>query len=73
MENYKIIYLEFLDHVKNHNKPLPCQVSGFLIEETETYFHVASWICDKDPSDDENTERFIILKSTVSKKRFFKV
>lgn len=65
-----LIVLEFLDHAVatgyENATPISCIAVGFLIKEDKKAYYLCSWIGDHPESDD--SEYYVILKSTVTKK-----
>lgn len=66
-----VYYVKFLDHIKGHDKPLVCQIVGWVIEDNDDYIVISWW--EPEDSDSQmvkdNRELLTIVKSTISKKR----
>lgn len=70
-EEGAVYYVKFLDHIKGHDKPLMCQVVGWVIEDNNDSVVLSWW----EPEDMDiemvkvNRELITIVKSTIKKKR----
>jgi hypothetical protein len=67
MKSYKIVEIEFHDHVVlkgNDLEKLTCMVWGVLIREDKHYYYIMHWATNKDPFN-EDTEVYGIAKTTL--------
>lgn len=64
-----IVRCEFWDHVHEeadpeNAAPIKCEVFGVLWKEDSLSYYISSWICNQEIFNN-NTETFVVLKSTV--------
>jgi len=75
-KHYPLVVLTFYDHssgtLEDVKNPLVCTCVGWISRETDLYYTVVTWVCGDDMGDRTNNEAFLILKSTVIKKRILK-
>lgn len=67
----KLVSLTFWDHISgpaDTTKALKCEISGWLIKESNVAYYINTWIAEGNPFD-SNSEVYVIIKSTVIKKR----
>lgn len=73
-KKYPIFHMTFHDHVQtsgDNMNVLLCEAIGFLVHEDDLAYYLASWVCDS-IINNQNTEVFGILKSTVVDKKRLK-
>lgn len=69
------VVLRFWDHCNFSGesieafRPLECEVVGYLVGETKLAYHVVVWVSEDDVLS-ENTDGYVVLKSTIISKRF---
>lgn len=64
VENMWLVHVQFFDHVVTHTEHktlMRCDAFGLLLEDTETYIRLVTWVTDGKPESDDS-EGFIIAK-----------
>lgn len=71
----EVLQVIFLDHCSrsglNGKGPMLFEAVGRLVEKTEEYYTIAPWI-SPDLVVDDNTETYVILRSTIKAERRLK-
>jgi hypothetical protein len=73
-QKVRLVHLTFWDHVQasgDNAEPIKCELVGWLYKESKIAYYLASWICEENINN-PNSECYVILKSTVTKKRVVK-
>ena len=63
-QKFPIVHIQFLDHYQSDGtdyRPIPCEISAFLVGEDEAAYYLCWWMCDSNPGD-HNSESITIIK-----------
>lgn len=70
-KKYPVYYMQFLDHVMDSAPsaaPILCEVFGVLWKHDSLAYYIVPWVANGNISD-PNNEAYVVLKSTVLKKK----
>ncbi len=64
-KKYPFVHVSFLDHCMLSGdlewEPIPCELVGYLVQETKGYWVIATWISGG-VLNNEDTEMFVVVK-----------
>lgn len=75
LKKQKLYWIEFYDHGINLKDECVCQVVGWLVEDRDKSYLISPWrlIADTIEDVEANYEHFVILKSTIIRKKLLRV